>query len=161
VSNLLQIRRTALSNLPTAMIMGCDSGRTARWTVCTVCLSDESEEKHVGIQSWQQRLGTGNLEVQLMYALYGKPIWTLQKQVCKFVKIITHHHKFALTFDSTRKVSTFWRNRERKLHKWQAVGTDILLPYMRTWPPLWSSGQSSWLQIRRTGFDSRHYQKKK
>jgi hypothetical protein len=28
-------------------------------------------------------------------------------------------------------------------------------------PPLWSSGQSSWLQIRRIGFDSRHYQKKK
>jgi hypothetical protein len=27
--------------------------------------------------------------------------------------------------------------------------------------PLWSSGQSSWLQIRRSGFDSRHYQKKK
>jgi hypothetical protein len=26
--------------------------------------------------------------------------------------------------------------------------------------PLWSSGQSSWLQIRRAGFDSRHYQKK-
>jgi hypothetical protein len=26
---------------------------------------------------------------------------------------------------------------------------------------LWSSGQSSWLQIRRPGFDSRHYQKKK
>jgi hypothetical protein len=29
------------------------------------------------------------------------------------------------------------------------------------WPPLWSSGQSSWLQNRRPGFDSRHYQKKK
>jgi hypothetical protein len=28
-------------------------------------------------------------------------------------------------------------------------------------PPLWSSGQSSWLQIRRPGLDSRHYQKKK
>jgi hypothetical protein len=27
-------------------------------------------------------------------------------------------------------------------------------------PPLWSSGQSSWLQIRGPGFDSRHYQKK-
>jgi hypothetical protein len=27
-------------------------------------------------------------------------------------------------------------------------------------PPLWSSGQSSWLQIRRPRFDSRHYQKK-
>jgi hypothetical protein len=30
-----------------------------------------------------------------------------------------------------------------------------------SWPPLWSSGQSSWLEIRRPGFDSRHYQKKK
>jgi hypothetical protein len=28
-------------------------------------------------------------------------------------------------------------------------------------PPLWSSGQSSWLQIRRPGFDSRDEQKKK
>jgi ribosomal protein L37E len=28
-------------------------------------------------------------------------------------------------------------------------------------PSLWSSGQISWLQIRRPGFDSRHYQKKK
>jgi hypothetical protein len=26
--------------------------------------------------------------------------------------------------------------------------------------PLWSSGQSSWPQIRRPGFDFRHYQKK-
>jgi hypothetical protein len=26
-------------------------------------------------------------------------------------------------------------------------------------PPLWSNGQSSWLQIRRPGFYSRHYQK--
>jgi hypothetical protein len=28
-------------------------------------------------------------------------------------------------------------------------------------PSLWSSSQCSWLQIRRPGFDSRHYQKKK
>jgi hypothetical protein len=26
------------------------------------------------------------------------------------------------------------------------------------WPPLWSSSQSSWLQIQRSGFDSRRYQ---
>jgi hypothetical protein len=25
-------------------------------------------------------------------------------------------------------------------------------------PPLWSSGQSSWIEIQRSGFDSRHYQ---
>jgi hypothetical protein len=30
----------------------------------------------------------------------------------------------------------------------------VLLPR----PPLWSSGQSSWLQIRKSGFDSRRYQ---
>jgi hypothetical protein len=48
--------------------------------------------------------------------------------------------------------------------------TDPLRPYSlfsrhgrnlgfldRSWPPLWSSGQSSWLQIWRPGFDSRHY----
>jgi hypothetical protein len=30
---------------------------------------------------------------------------------------------------------------------------------MRTiWPPLWSSGQSSWQQIQSSGFDSRRYQ---
>jgi hypothetical protein len=28
-------------------------------------------------------------------------------------------------------------------------------------PPLWSSGQSFWLQIQRPGFNSRHYQDKK
>jgi hypothetical protein len=28
-------------------------------------------------------------------------------------------------------------------------------------PPLWSSGQSAWLQIRRPGFDSWHYQREK
>jgi hypothetical protein len=29
---------------------------------------------------------------------------------------------------------------------------------LSTWPPLWSSGQSSWLQIQRCGLDSRRYQ---
>jgi hypothetical protein len=31
-------------------------------------------------------------------------------------------------------------------------------PIHSWWPPLWSSGQSSWLQIQRSGFDSRRYQ---
>jgi hypothetical protein len=37
----------------------------------------------------------------------------------------------------------------------------LLLLLYKSGPPLWSSGLSSWLQIRRPGFDSRHYQKKK
>jgi hypothetical protein len=36
----------------------------------------------------------------------------------------------------------------------------VLPPYSEVRPPLWSRGQSSWLQIRRPGFDSWHYQKK-
>jgi ribosomal protein L37E len=40
----------------------------------------------------------------------------------------------------------------------ETVNINSCVPF---WPPLWSSGQSSWLQIRRPGFDSRHYQKKK
>jgi hypothetical protein len=34
----------------------------------------------------------------------------------------------------------------------------ILLMFLSSWPPLWSSGQSSWLQIQRSGLDSRRYQ---
>jgi hypothetical protein len=37
---------------------------------------------------------------------------------------------------------------------------SYLYMFLANRPPLWSSGQSSWLQIRRPGFDSRHYQKK-
>jgi hypothetical protein len=29
---------------------------------------------------------------------------------------------------------------------------------MHFWPPLWASGQSSWLQIQKSRFDSRRYQ---
>jgi hypothetical protein len=42
----------------------------------------------------------------------------------------------------------------------QAASQLVLFRASGSWPPLWSSGQSSWIQIRRPGFDSRHYQKK-
>jgi hypothetical protein len=34
----------------------------------------------------------------------------------------------------------------------------IIGVYDTVWPPQWSSGQSSWLQIQSSGFDSRRYQ---
>jgi hypothetical protein len=37
----------------------------------------------------------------------------------------------------------------------------IKVSWVPGWTPLWSSGHSSWLQIRRPGFDSRHYPQKK
>jgi hypothetical protein len=42
-----------------------------------------------------------------------------------------------------------------------ALSSEVPLGLSPTGPPLWSSSQSSWLQIRRPGFDSRHYQEKK
>jgi hypothetical protein len=38
---------------------------------------------------------------------------------------------------------------------------QVYIKYGMSGLPLWSSGQSYWLQIQRLGFDSRHYQKKK
>jgi hypothetical protein len=35
---------------------------------------------------------------------------------------------------------------------------DLIILAIFDGPPLWSSGQSSWLQIQRSGFDSRRYQ---
>jgi hypothetical protein len=37
-------------------------------------------------------------------------------------------------------------------------GIVVTRPNLCQEPPLWSSGQGSWLQIQRPGFDSRHYQ---
>jgi hypothetical protein len=42
----------------------------------------------------------------------------------------------------------FWKN-------YRFIFTSIIC---LLWPPLWSSGQSSWLQIQRSRFDSLHYQ---
>jgi hypothetical protein len=52
------------------------------------------------------------------------------------------------------------KNQEKyiKVEQWYSIFFICILP---DGPSLWSSGQSSWLQIRRPGFDSRHYQKKK
>jgi hypothetical protein len=38
------------------------------------------------------------------------------------------------------------------------VRTEFICYVEESRPPLWSSSQSSWLQIQRSGFDSRHYQ---
>jgi hypothetical protein len=43
-----------------------------------------------------------------------------------------------------------------------SMGNFVSLEKLRwVWPRLWSSGQSSWLQIWSPGFESRHYQNKK
>jgi hypothetical protein len=42
----------------------------------------------------------------------------------------------------------------------RSIQSDLYCIYFclpKLWPPLWSSGQSSWLQIQRPGFYSRYY----
>jgi hypothetical protein len=56
-------------------------------------------------------------------------------------------------FGSTPSLDTWSKFVVEILSKWRVV--------LRWWPPLWSSSQSSWLQIQRPWFDSRHYQKQK
>jgi hypothetical protein len=38
------------------------------------------------------------------------------------------------------------------------LSNELTIQLTQWWPPLWSSGQSSWQQIQRSGFDSRRYQ---
>jgi hypothetical protein len=40
----------------------------------------------------------------------------------------------------------------------QCLSRNNVFCFNFTWPPLWSSGQSSWLQIQRSVFDFRRYQ---
>jgi hypothetical protein len=43
------------------------------------------------------------------------------------------------------------------VHHPPSLVADIIVSLAYWRPPLWSSGQSSWLQVQRSGFDSRHY----
>jgi hypothetical protein len=54
-----------------------------------------------------------------------------------------------------------WEGVRNKVQVMTSMKAYIGMPRLAIRPLLWSSGQSSWLQIRRPGFDSRHYQKKK
>jgi hypothetical protein len=50
------------------------------------------------------------------------------------------------------------RNKQMKIKR--SLKMEMLISFRSMYyrPPLWSSGQSSWLQIQRSGWDSRRYQ---
>jgi hypothetical protein len=58
---------------------------------------------------------------------------------------------FQLLWCSRATAASLWQ-----LTNWRRVG--LMSAQWWVWPPLWSSGQSSCLQIRRSGFDSWRYQ---
>jgi hypothetical protein len=60
-------------------------------------------------------------------------------------------------------INLFWILKTMFLESWRACLMPLhvlsfCLESYRKQPPLWSSGQSSWLHIQRSGFDSRCYQ---
>jgi hypothetical protein len=87
----------------------------------------------VSVRTFQAKCNTESKEFYCKYLLWkcGK---CCRMEVIAVGRNVTH-----------RKI---WKR--LNINKWLLPG-----------PPLWSSGQSCWLQIRRPGFDSRHYQKKK
>jgi hypothetical protein len=120
--------------------------------------------------------------VQIFSKWFGSPAISHSTD-CSTLSIIIHH-PVSLAPPPTVNIVLLWdtvnyyRNRQftdliylsnyRILAKVNVLTTEVwqspgLINCCKEWmsPPLWSSGQSSWLQIRRPGFDSRHYQREK
>jgi hypothetical protein len=89
--------------------------------------------------------------------------------------VLTLHQDSHLSTDKLPCGQSVWRNVLHSCFYWVPCRVDlsdfslpiglVQCPYFDSVnlllrPPLWSSGQSSWLQIRRPGFDSQHCQKK-
>jgi hypothetical protein len=74
-----------------------------------------------------------------------------------------HRHQWIVpeyirTLDSTGLEGLIVKNQSSEKFKIYFDLTSYQKRCHCTWPPLWSSGQSSWLQIQRSGFDSQRYQ---
>jgi hypothetical protein len=94
--------------------------------------------------------------------------WFLPTELCHSAK-----SELFLTYGICNVMCSSTHHQIPLLYKSQHIGSQVLslscyiiaaVLYIHSFnagPPLWSSGQSSWLQIRRPGFDSRHYQKQK
>jgi hypothetical protein len=116
--------------------------------------------------------GTVNVSTQVSYTQRSKEdtflcdlprwltYWTIQRIFTLHVQtclIMTHPSAVRLATE-TRTQVTNWRVLEKPICFFTrckaVISSNQCISYR---PPLWSSGQSSWLQIQRSGFDSRHY----
>jgi hypothetical protein len=77
----------------------------------------------------------------------ARPI--LKSEVVHYIGIQTSKRKHILSYAKPFVV-------EANNAAMNATNFSVAVRYVR--PPLWSGGQSSWLQIKRCGFDSRHFQ---
>jgi hypothetical protein len=79
-------------------------------------------------------------------------------QISNYFKLF-HRLYIIILIVKLRYYETAVSKDEAVLHTVNKNGIDLFITELLCdWPPLWSSGQGSWLQIRRPTFDSRHYQ---
>jgi hypothetical protein len=103
-------------------------------------------------------------------------IWVPRDSWAYFIVSIfetpTFYIKILLVFqvfypDQIEKVESYYGNTEScfvhvlHLRLLRRCQTFLYISHVRLRPPLWSGGQSSWLQIRKYVFDSQHYHEKK
>jgi hypothetical protein len=96
----------------------------------------------------QQRYERGSIPLLLWVVSY-RPPW---KQTLRLLAVLLHTR-------TPTPPPLKWRH---KCLNNRDVGLLLLLSYFTTlyqtnWPPLWSSGQSSWLQDQRSAFDFLRY----
>jgi hypothetical protein len=93
--------------------------------------------------------------IQIQILLYNLPITSsLFGSHILLSTLFSNTHSLCSTLSITGQVShLYWTTGN--------IVVILIVTFLDDRPPLWSSGQSSWLQTRRPGFDSRHYQKKK
>jgi hypothetical protein len=87
-------------------------------------------------------------------------IWNVYNRITGFVDVVRCRE-----FQITRKHDVYnylgFRSMD-KVYKPSDSDRSTMLDRIETcsfylWPPLWSRGQNSWLQIQRSGFDSQRY----
>jgi hypothetical protein len=123
-----------------------------------VVISEENVDNEIG-DELDLRILTSVSSALKMEIAYSLEILVYVYQTAQYrVSKIEGLNQQPSDFNYTKKIIQSFLF-ERSFMKYN--GHVFVLKVFLVRPPLWSSGQSSWLQIRRPGFDSRHYKKKK
>jgi hypothetical protein len=100
-------------------------------------------------QFWKSTVNASNADQIFRISLILEKTWAFNVTVCQLVKV------FMKTYDTVRRRVLYNILTEFCIFK-KLVMIIIIVAREREMiiPPLWSSGQSSWLQIKRSGFGS-------
>jgi hypothetical protein len=80
---------------------------------------------------------------------------------CLLYYLHVHDAKYQLIKRKNTRhiILTSWAQQYCPIYIFGELSLQLFLGHLpKAWQPLWSNGQSFWLQIHRSGFDSRRYQ---